>query len=65
MKTSKKKIVNALAELQVLKNTLADLVPTQAYQTKQIGNLESLYLNNRYAPLTINRNLLSFMYSEP
>lgn len=64
MNTSKTKIINALAELQELKNTLADLVPTQAYQTKQIGNLESLYLNNRYAPLTINRNLLSFMYSE-
>ncbi len=64
MNTSKKKVAHALAELQVLKNTLADLVPTQAYNTKQIGNLESLYLNNRYAPLTINRNLLSFMYSE-
>jgi phage-related protein (TIGR01555 family) len=63
-KSSTRKITSALNELRELKNTLADLVPAQAYNTSQLSNMETLFLNNRYAPLTINRNLLSFLYSE-
>jgi phage-related protein (TIGR01555 family) len=59
-----RELKNALGELKELKNTLADLVPNQAYQSEQINNLETLYKNNRYTSLSINRTLLAFMYSE-
>lgn len=62
--TIQKEMKNAMAELKVLKNTLSDLVPNQPYETSQLSNLETLYKNNRYSPLTINRVLLSYLYSE-
>jgi uncharacterized protein len=63
-KQQQRELKNALGELKELKNTLADLIPAQAYDVGQINRLDTLFINNRYAPLTINRNLLSFMYSE-
>lgn len=61
---SNREIKNALGELKELKNTLSDLVPSGAYLPEQINNLETLFINNRYQPLTQQRNLLSFLYSE-
>lgn len=57
-------ISSALGELKTLKNSLTDLIPMQAYDTVQLSNLETLFVNNRYTPLTINRVLLAYMYCE-
>ena len=56
-------------DLVTLKNTFAELLPDgylaqNIYSTEQLSNMDTLYMNNRYAPLTINRMLLSFLYSE-
>jgi phage-related protein (TIGR01555 family) len=57
-------LLNALKEIQTLKNTLGDLVPQQAYQTVQLSNMETLMMNNRYTPLTVQRILLAYLYQE-
>jgi len=57
-------LLNALKELQVLKNAIGDLVPAQAYQTVQLSNFETLLMNNRYTPLTQQRVLLAYLYQE-
>ena len=61
---NKSQILNGLKEIKTLKNMLGDLLPQQAYETSQLSNLETLYMNNRYNPLTINRMVLAYMYQE-
>ena len=46
------------------KNTLSELVPHSVWNTQQLNNLETLYTNNRYSPLTIQRIVLNYLYME-
>ena len=55
---------NALAEVQIIKNSLSQLVPEQAYATTQLSNMETLLMNNRYQPITQQRMLLAYLYQE-
>lgn len=59
---------NAVAEVVELRNTLADLVPGGAGAMmgggQTIDNFQSLAINNRYASLTANRLILSYLYVE-
>jgi len=55
---------NALKDIQQLRNALTDLVPALPFATEQISNMETLFANNRYTPLTINRLLLAYLYCE-
>ncbi len=47
-----------------MRNTLSQLVPTDIWDIQQINNLETLYTNNRYSPLTIQRVVLNYLYME-
>ena len=63
----KSKYAAAIGEIHELRNTLADLVPgpgTGLSGTNPLDNFETLALNNRYASLTINRLILSYLYTE-
>ena len=66
MKKAPKKLelLNALGEIQTLKNMLGDLLPAQAMSTVQLSNMETLMENNRYSPITLNRVMLAYLYSE-
>ena len=65
MKPIKKtEILNAIGEIQTLKNMLGDLIPAQSYDTAQLSNIETLIENNRYYSLTQNRVVLAYMYCE-
>jgi len=60
-------IKNMLTEVKSLKNSLADLtdiLPQSAYLPLQINNMETLIINNRYNPISIQRVLLAWMYVE-
>lgn len=59
-----KNVKTGIAEICSLKNSLTDLLPEIGYETTQISNLETLYHNNRYSPLSLNRMLLGYLYCE-
>jgi len=67
---SKEDILNAIGELTELRNSVFDSMPTNATGAlgvnmgMQISQVDSLYLNNRFQPLTIQRILLAYMYME-
>jgi phage-related protein (TIGR01555 family) len=67
---TKEDIQNAVGELTELRNSVVDLMPIGPggalgiHMGNQISQVDSLYLNNRFQPLTIQRVLLAYMYME-
>jgi phage-related protein (TIGR01555 family) len=47
-----------------VKNSLSDLVPSNIWDIQQLSNLDTLYTNNRYNPITIQRIVLNYLYQE-
>lgn len=67
MKT-KKTITNSIPKdkriPREVKNALSDLVPANIWSVQQLSNLDTLYNNNRYSPITIQRIVLNYLYME-
>jgi phage-related protein (TIGR01555 family) len=64
LKNSQRKLKSLRNDILELRNSLGDLLPSQADNTEQLSSLETLYRNQRYTPLTINRILISYLYCE-
>lgn len=68
MKHKKTTITNSVPKdkriQREVKNALSDLVPSNIWNIQQLSNLETLYTNNRYSPLTIQRVVLNYLYME-
>ena len=46
-----------------MQNSLADVLPQNPFTPTQLSNYESLYINVNYSPLTIQRVILNYLYT--
>ena len=63
MSKKSNKVTNSIKNIKSLKNNLTDVVPSNPFTPEQLSQYETLYTNVQYAPLTIQRVILNYLYA--